>query len=622
MIFASIALSTLVACHVPTANDFPPPEKTQWQPLGIRTAGNRDYSIIPQAISFKTIHGDTSNSDNLWIAAAPMFELDWIAEESMYIPEGPTFDNNGNLYFSPLNPQEDVSLVSLDGNTGERRWTIPGNGINGGSGAVLILDDPDSKASAIYHATYTEVMALDTAGNVLWVTPTGLAANLEKTKNTHSFGMNYHPQTDSVVAITADGHIFAMDRMTGVSRGLLQLLPGAVTVPSDARPANWILKVGDRETDKAFGKLHNGQSIFTTLVDTILGGGANVSNFFAIDPNSGNIYIAATAPDGDDGHLDNASEFGALYRLSLSGEDNQFSLVVNGYKSFVGGTGSTPSVSADGNRIIVSDGSNNVIAFDAHLNELWRLDLGEKIVASVAISPDNREIYAVSRSNVFKILDSNDSAELIWTANLDAWSSDFEFNTLTPTITANGIVIGVGTGLSLFGQEVMLATGMGLLDRETGELRFFSPGREESVSVSSIGPFGDIYTANSPVRRALGRAFFPGQTPSLIGGISHYKAIRTDLLVRDASCAAHARLINLIPWHLNNPSAANDDHLQVNALIKQAVRSVSTAVMQNDLSATEELHLVTQLNNATETLTAGNFDAAEKALSIVCSFWD
>jgi len=90
------------------------------------------------------MHGDTANSDNLWIAAAPMFELDWTVETNMYIPEGPTYDRQGNVYVSPLQPPENVSLISLDGITGERRWSIPGEERNFGSGAILILNNPDN----------------------------------------------------------------------------------------------------------------------------------------------------------------------------------------------------------------------------------------------------------------------------------------------------------------------------------------------------------------------------------------------------------------------------------------------------------------------------------------------
>ena len=168
VLFVLLAVFIMGACVPDNPRVFDPPEKTNWAPSGARVVGSYNYDVIPQPNCFHTMHVGPNNSDNVWIAAAPMIELDWVAETSMYVPEGPTYDNEGNLYFSPLYPQEDVSLVSLDRETGERRWAITGDGRNGGSGAVLILNDPDTPGKQIiYHASYEQVMALNTDGSTI-----------------------------------------------------------------------------------------------------------------------------------------------------------------------------------------------------------------------------------------------------------------------------------------------------------------------------------------------------------------------------------------------------------------------------------------------------------------------
>lgn len=618
-------LMMVSGCSKPKVNEFLPPEKTGWAPEGVRMAGNFSYGVIPEDIGFKTMHGGINNTDNVWIAAAPMFTLDWVAEPALYVPEGPTYDKQGNLYFSPLNPAEDVSLISLDGNTGERRWSIVGEGRNAGSGAILVLNDPDSSDNdIIYHATYLHAMAITTDGEVLWKTPTGLSFDDIATggnDNSHSFGMNYHPTTDSVIGVTSDGHVFAMDRKTGVSRNALLKLPGAPSPVSAERPANWVIKRGDSATDEAFGKLPDGRSIFTALVDTIYGGDAQVTNYYGVDPNTGKIYIAATAPDSDDGVEDGVSGFGALYLLDLKNSNGQYVFEIEAYRSFEGGTGSTPSISADSSRVIVSDSANNIIAFDAQLNELWRLNVGDQLAASVAISADNHELYAVTKNDIFKVKDYTTHAEIEWRANLDAWASEVEFNALTPTITANGIVVSVGTGYVIQGQQLMLAVGMGLLDRETGNLRYFAEGREESIAVSSVSPDGSIYMAHSPVRRAVGRSLLPKITAPLIGGISRFKPIRLDLLVRDASCAAEARLQNMLPWYLEQPNAAADDLRQITALIHQANTAVQTAVSNGDLSVVRGEQLTVALSEARSNLDQTELDAAHQQLSTACALF-
>ncbi|MCG8670151.1 MAG: PQQ-like beta-propeller repeat protein [Pseudomonadales bacterium] len=620
-LFSSLFLAA--GCSKPVAKDFEAPEKTNWKPVGDRMAPSSQPAALPLPLSWKTMHSDTANSDNVWIASAPMFEFDWVAETDLYIPEGPTFDRHGNLYVSPLQPPENISLVSLDGVTGERRWTIPGEERNSGSGAILILNDPDTQnTDMIYHSTYVRARAITTDGNILWETPTGLTIEPlaeGETDSSHSFGMNYHPQTDSVIGVTLDGHVFAMDRKTGVSRNALLQLPGAPTPPSDELPAPFILNLGDKATDEAFGKLSDGRSLFTTIVDVIFGGSGQVTNYFGIDPNTGKIYIAATAPDDEDGVIDQVSEFGAIYLLDLKQDGDQYYFEIENYAAFEGGTGSTPSISPDSSRVMVSDSANNVIALDAHLNELWRLDVGEQLAASIAISPDSREIYAVTANNVIKIIDHATYAEIAWKADLDAFKTGNEFNALTPTITANGVVVSIGAGYGTTTQQLMLSVGMGLLDRETGKLRYFAEGREESIAVASISPDGGIYTANSPVRRAVGRGLFPNLTPPLVGGVSRYKPIRQDLLVRDAGCAANDRLENYLNTYTVASNSSQVEQQQIHTLLEQSLVTVPFAEAEGSLSESQGEALETLLEATIDALAQQQITSAQQMAAAMCN---
>merc|ERR1719433_1686441 len=110
----------------------------------------------------------------------------------------------------------------------------------------------------------------------------------------------------------------------------------------------------------------------------------------------------------------------------------------------------------------------------------------------------------------------------------------------------------------------MIKVGVGLLDRETGEMRYFAEGREDSIAVTVIGNDGSYYTAGSPTRRAIGKAFFASLDP-LLGGITRYAPKRLDLLARDALCAAKHRL--------NKEVVTPDDRLQADILLAQALKT-------------------------------------------------
>jgi outer membrane protein assembly factor BamB len=517
--------------------------------------------------------------------------------------------------------------VSLDAETGARNWAIEGNGSNAGSGAILVLNDPDGNGEQIiYHATYTEALAIRPDGTIVWEAPTGLTLPpvvQGERSTTHSFGFNYHPQTDSVVALMMGGEILAFDRTTGdpVAAGQVPGSP-AVSEPN-ALPPN-VIEASDALTDAEFGKTPSGMSFFSTIVDVIFGGGSVITNYFAIDPNTGRIFVAATDEDGADGTEDGLSERGALYAIELVDDGNGgFSFEILDSISFMGGTGSTPSVSEDGARVFISDNVGNVIALDRELDELWRYELDAPAAASIAVSPDNDEVYAVTRKDVFKLIDEGDGAVLDWVATLDAFADDpeieVEFQALTPTITANGIAISVGGGVPVADREVMLKVGVGLLDRETGRLRSFALGREESIAVTSVAPNGGIYTANSPVRRAGGKALYPDIADDIIGGISRYKPVRNDLLARDATCAAGVRARNAATIADDAPDSAEQDIRQIRALIAQADAALVRAVADGDLQAELAAALDGDLAMVDSRLSDSALDAAGNSLIQVCN---
>ena len=77
--------------------DAPAEGPARWRPQGARVTGQYDHSVIPEPDGFHTMHGGVNNSDNIWNAPAPEFELSWTAETALYVPEGPTYDNAETL---------------------------------------------------------------------------------------------------------------------------------------------------------------------------------------------------------------------------------------------------------------------------------------------------------------------------------------------------------------------------------------------------------------------------------------------------------------------------------------------------------------------------------------------
>ena len=117
------------------------PRGTDWKPEGCRPAVTDNPALDAPTRSSRTFHADTHNADEVAVAVPPVMELAWVAEEKMFIVEGPTFDEQGNIYFTPNRSKEPVLLVSLAPEDGSRRWAIKGRNINGAGTRSLLPRD-------------------------------------------------------------------------------------------------------------------------------------------------------------------------------------------------------------------------------------------------------------------------------------------------------------------------------------------------------------------------------------------------------------------------------------------------------------------------------------------------
>ncbi len=162
--------------YATSPKSYDPPKPSGWMsetPRGIL----KSNGVVPLSDSFRSLHCDVRNSDELLGAVGPMPVLDWTAEPDMFIPDGPAVDSQNNVYFSPVFPKEHVILVSLDGETGKRRWAIKSDlPISPhGSGGPLILNDLERPGEEIVcTGLFSRAVAVRTNGEIIWDQLTGL----------------------------------------------------------------------------------------------------------------------------------------------------------------------------------------------------------------------------------------------------------------------------------------------------------------------------------------------------------------------------------------------------------------------------------------------------------------
>jgi len=433
-------------------------------------------------------------------------------------------------------------------------------GFSAGAGTPLILIDPDTGEDLVYVGTYDRAVALKTDGTILWDVTTGLPRiNPEKPlTNQHSFGINYHMQTDSLIASMGDGHVYIVDRKTG--KALLEapfMMPGAPTRVNNFSLPEKIKAKANQDIIHMVGKLSDSFDPIDSILHNTAGELQKVSNFFSIDSNSGRIWIAATMLDEEDGNIDGASDF---------------------------------AISADGKRVYVADAFDTVYAVNTDNGDIiWSFNVGSKVTGSLDVAADNGEIFANTRTEIKKLFDRGDHAELAWTAKMDMYTPgrfQANFKSLGAEIGANGVAFTGAVGVVMGKQKFPLNLGAGVIDRETGEVISFAYGGEDSVSSTVTGPDGGIYTGNSPLRRVLGRAIL-GKSKSpqaVIGGITKYKPIHQNLLIRDALWAAANRARNTATLVDSHPAEAEQDIYQIRQLLDQCSRTAPTALEEGSIT--------------------------------------
>jgi hypothetical protein len=599
LVASLLVLASMGVASAQTARTFPPPGRTDWKPVECRATDPKAANYASRH-TWRSLHSDEVNTDEVSLAYPPMFEPDWVAETNTWNPTGPVFDDAGNLYFAPFSAHEDVVLISLEPVHGTRRWAIPrAPGTVAGSGTPLVLDDPDHPGQQIvYLGLYQRVLAVRTDGTIVWDQPTGLPG-----APTGVFGVNYHPGADAIVGLARDGYMYAVDRRTGVS-----VLPAPFQLPGEVAPLAPPSTTPPSITACAQAALEQlvnlgGQLTIDQLIGVLQGNGVEVANYFSIDGTTGRMWVGATAPDAEDGTVDGVSELGALYRLEIG----PTGITETCHTSFEGGTASTPASPRDGSRTYVGDNIGNLIAVGPSCERLWTLPLESQIRGSIGVAADNREVYASTMATIHQVIDDGASAHLGWSGDLNVFDlaapNQTQGNADIAGIGANGIAFQAGAGYRLTANTLFTTTGMGILDRLTGKPRWFVESLDETVAVMSSGPDGALYIGNSPLRRLYAKCvadagLIPVSVAPAVGGIQKYKPVRWDLFLRDVVCAGADRARNAQREKRACPASWTADQTQLGELLVQARRTLGDGIATAEVAGPLAVKLDTRIARA------------------------
>jgi hypothetical protein len=290
------------------------------------------------------------------------------------------------------------NLIALDSQTGSQLWEDRVNGqclLDEFAWITNPLVDHDGN---VYGADRQRIVSFTADGLLRWQSL--VPATLPNTKPNNPFGLNLLPAGYLVTATMGDGIVLVVDRGTG------ELVTEPFDLPSQKERVPGT--AGGAPMPQGFMDSLAGPGVGPVLWDVGLGvSDYEVDNNVAVDTHTGLIFITGGAP------LPNPQNDGALWAVEYDpSADPGQQLRVRFRVTFPGpgGIATTPTISKDGNFVLIGDNQSNFVAVDipacvslpagSECTHSTSIPIGEKLGASVTVTPDNRVYMALPQGGL------------------------------------------------------------------------------------------------------------------------------------------------------------------------------------------------------------------------------
>jgi outer membrane protein assembly factor BamB len=487
-----------------------------------------DFGVLPALpyadTGWVTLHGDPGNrKDQLGVTPAADYNR-WTALHGAAVLAAPTILPNGNIVVTTGLAAGSSNLHVLD-SQGNIVWeSTPWNGQEGvDSGAVLNSAIIDRKGN-IYISDGDQLWSFTQDGAVRWVTalPPGPAENpfAPGSREINPFITATLTNDGSVFGVTTFGQVVVVNSQTGELAAPIYQIPGPLAPPASqpAPPTMWTGGYMD-------------PAIIDPVWQVAYGGIVRSANTPGVDARTGRIFVAASGEGGTTGAL-YAFDYIPATPFGPGGIKVAFVTEMGP------GSGSSPTVSADGAQVYASDNDGVLYAFDTRTGKtLWQTQSHAE-AASVAVDKTGN-IYVLTRNNVMASFDS--TGEHRWDADVSNLLAMMPVSPIlgnpvavgggNPTVVNGAIVESViyGYNATLQGRTIFVPVRAALVefDPETGVgLRNITYTTEGTEGILNIAPNGNIYasigaittTSLAPIASILDSMLPTGYTVLTPGG--------------------------------------------------------------------------------------------------------
>jgi len=328
--------------------------------VALSASRTEDESAYPR--SWSATHADASNSDYSPTAGSPRVEPAWSRSFDGMINLGPTSDGKGRLYITTSG--EGCRLHALDRASGRTLWCVAS------LDRLAVASSPllDAKGN-LYLADGTAMHSFRPDGTLRWKSDiVGFPLSAQFTPD------------GNLIFITHVGVIHRLDRDTG--RSVTSPLPLIPEPAFDASQGALACMRGTRACPSA--------------------------NTPAVDLRAGRFIFTFWTP---------GAPVAGIRSMKILPESESGGIVIDWTNDTLpGGSAASPSLSADGERVYLTDNGGKLLALDAGTGELaWSIDIGYSAGGSPSVSPEGIIMPAGGgNAALMAIRDLGDHARLLW----------------------------------------------------------------------------------------------------------------------------------------------------------------------------------------------------------------
>jgi outer membrane protein assembly factor BamB len=336
-----------------------------------------------------TLHRSGANRRNA--GAVPLSDryATWHALEGAAVLTAPTLSPDGQTLYVTTGREAGQSNLHAFRIDGEVLWRAsPWQNASRGIDPCAVLSSPIvDREGDVYLSDCNQLFAFHADGSIKWIVPLPPPQPEDWQPSTtlpiNAFTTALFTRDGHVAGITNFGDVVVVDRETGDSLALPYRLPGLLPPASTAVPM----------AESVFGEGLMAPEIREWAWQLLFGGHMRSANTPAVDQATGRIFVAASSPN--EGR-------GALYALDLVAT-NPATRAATGAKLEVRiahatdiglGSGSSPALSPEADRVYVSDETGIFYAIDARNGAIvWQVPT-RSTAAAAAVGGDGT-IYSL-----------------------------------------------------------------------------------------------------------------------------------------------------------------------------------------------------------------------------------